>query len=318
MSGLQRVSFKKGRARAPRISPVRVPGRHSDRFWTEEQKEILRKYYPDGGHAACAAHLPPERRSPSSIYVQAHKLGLRSNKGPGGPKQSIQAPANIDDILRREYEQQDGKKRGAINVIADKLGLPRWWVTKRATKLGLVMPHKKEPPWTAAETALMRKVPLHNLERCSEIFRDHGFSRSPTAIMVRAKRLDISRRFREGFSAGQAAKVVGFDNKTMGIYCIAGDCKATRRADKRSPQQGGARWIIKREDLRAFVLANLERIDLRKVEKFAFVQLIAGEPLEKAPPAGSTPRKPARRRRAKSRRRFAWVDDILRKSKRRA
>lgn len=46
--------------------------------------------------------------------------------------------------------------------------------------------------------------------------------------------------------------------------------KATRRADRRLPQQGGSRWIIKPADLRRFVLV---------VEKFEFVQLIANEKL---------------------------------------
>lgn len=253
--------------------------------------------------------------------MQAWNLGLRSNKGLGGAKQRLHLPADIDDQIRAAWPNMDGKKRGAVNEFADRLKLPRWWITKRATKLGLTLPHKKEPPWTAAENALMRRVPLHDVDRCAKIFREHGYSRSPTAIMVRAKRLDISRRFNEGFSARQAADIIGFDSKTLGTFCVSDGLKAAKRDDKRSPQQGGPRWVIKREDLRAFVLTNLERIDLRKVEKFAFVQLVAGEPLEKAAPVEpmpSKPRKPARRRRAKSRRRFGWVDEILRKSKRHA
>jgi hypothetical protein len=280
MSVLTPVSFKKGRQHAPRVSAPYVAGRRSGRFWTEAENQIMRKYYPLGGVAACAAHLPPQHTSKCSIYGQANKLGLYAPRTRGGGSLSeINPPADIDDILRREYELQDGKKRGAINAIADKLKLPRWWVTKRATKLGLVMPHKKTPPWTAAETALLRKVPLHDVNKCSKIFREHGFARSPTAIMVRAKRLDVSRRFNEGLSAHQAAVIVGFDSKTVGIMAGKGEIKAARRKDARSPQQGGSRWIIKPADLRRYVLDNLDRIDLRKVDKFAFVQLIANERL---------------------------------------
>lgn len=280
MSSLQRVSFKKGRTRLPRLSAPYVPGRRHERFWTKAENALLRRYYPKLG-ILCAVHLPPHHSSRSSIYLQAHKLGLSApRKKGGGPKDVIVPPAGIDDILRREYELQDGKKRGAINAIADKLKLPRWWVTKRATKLGLVMPHKKEPPWTAAENALMRRVPLHDVEKCAEIFRQHGFARSPTAIMVHAKRINVSRRFREGFTGTAASAVIGFDNKTLTQMCVAGEIKATRLAtDRRLPQQGGKRWVIKPADLRRYVLDHLERIDLRKVEKFAFVQLIANEKL---------------------------------------
>ena len=42
-------------------------------------------------------------------------------------------------------------------------------------------------------------------------------------------------------------------------------------------QQGGDAWAIEPDDLRRFVLDNLDRLDIRKVEKFAFVALLVGE-----------------------------------------
>jgi len=276
MSRLKPVKFSQRKAPAPRISAPRVVGRQSSRFWTDEQKAVVRKYYPDGGVAAVSVHLPPDKQSRSGIYGMAFKLGLRSkNQKKSNP---IAIPPDFDEQLRAFYQNGNGKKRGECNEFAEKIGLPRWVVTHRARKLGLTMPHKKEPPWTAAENELMKKVPLHDVDRCSEIFRQHGFSRSSTAIMVRAKRLNISRRFNEGLSAIQAAHVIGFDPKNFGTYCVSGECKATKRADKRSPQQGGSRWVVKPEDLRRFILDHLERIDLRKVDKFEFVHLIANEP----------------------------------------
>ncbi|WP_204350571.1 hypothetical protein, partial [Serratia marcescens] len=73
-----------------------------------------------------------------------------------------EVPAGFDDALKEFYRSGDGKKRGERNAFADNWGLPRWWVTKRATKLGLVMPHKKEPLWTDAEVQLIHAVPLHD------------------------------------------------------------------------------------------------------------------------------------------------------------
>lgn len=276
MSALKPVRFSTAKPPAPRISPVRDPGKQSSRYWTEKQKDVLRKYYPDGGIAACSVHLPADKQSRSGIYGMAHKLGLKSSKQK--TLNRIKPPDNFDDILRERWPMLDGKKRGAVNALADELKIPRWVISQRARKLGLTIPHKKEPPWTTAENELMKKVPLHDPDRCARIFHDHGFQRSATAIMVRAKRLNISRRFNEGLSAIAAAKIVGFDPKTMGTYCVSGACKATKREDNRSPQQGGSRWVIKPEDLRRFALDNLERIDLRKVDKFEFVHLIANEP----------------------------------------
>jgi hypothetical protein len=274
MSGLAAVSFKKRREHHPRLSTPYVPGVRHERFWTDAEIEVIKTYYPDGGADACLAHLP-EHRTPSGVYVQAGKLGLTSTLS----RKKIPRPEGFDDALREFYQNGDGKKKGECNAFADRLKVPRWWVTKRAIALGLVIPHKKEPPWTAAENELMKKVPLHDVDKCAEIFREHGFSRSPTAIMVRAKRLDLSRRYRETLSATAISKILGVDSKTVTREIIQGDLKATKRKTKRLPQQGGDHWSITPADLRRYLLDHLERIDLRKVDKFAFVQIIAGEAL---------------------------------------
>lgn len=194
---------------------------------------------------------------------------------------AIAAPKNIDEILKTRWPMLDAKKRGQVQALADELKLPRWWVSKRARELGLVIAHKKEPKWSAPEEKLLEEVPLHNPDKCAEIFREHGFNRSPTAIVVRAHRRKISRRFKDALAAGDVAEILGVDTKTASVMLQNGEIVATRRKDKRTPQQGGHRWMVEPIDLRRYVLANLERIDLRKVEKFAFVQLIANEPLER-------------------------------------
>lgn len=272
---IQPVSFRKGRAFLPRLSKPYVPGRRDPRFWSDDELDIIRRYYPDGGASACLAHLPAHRTR-SGVYAQAKKLGLQSKLG-GGPKVKLDLPADFDDRLRNEWAQLDGKNRGAVAALADRLGVPRWWLSHRARKLGLTQPHKKEPPWTAAENALMAKVPLHDPDRCAEIFREHGYSRSPSAIAVHAKRMGLSRRFNEGLSGRQAAKMLGFDDKSLTAYCISGELKATKRDDNRLPQQGGSRWVIKPADLRQFVVDRLERIDFRKVDKFELVRLLTTE-----------------------------------------
>lgn len=279
MSGLKPVSFRQERAHEPRLSAPHVPGKHNDRYWTEAEDEIIRKYYPAGGYAACAAHLPPHR-SRLSVYQRTNVLGVKRNAGERAL--TVKLPDDIDDKLREFYRDGDGKKRGECNDFADSLGLPRWKVTHRAIKLGLVMPHKKEPPWTAAELALMPKLPLHDVEKSARIMRQHGFARSPTAIMVKAKRLNLSRRYRETLSATAVGRILGVDAKTVTREILQGDLKAEKRETQRRIQQGGDPWSITPANLRRYILDNLARIDLRKVDKFAFVQIVAAEALEQS------------------------------------
>lgn len=157
---LEPVSFKKGRAHLSRLSAPYVPSRRNPRFWTDSEIIIVRRYYPTGGAAACLAHLP-SHRTKSGVYIQAGKLGLTAKVG-GGPKVRIETPSDFDEKLKDAWSLLDGKKHGTVNALAERLGVPRWWDTQRARKLGLTQPHKKKPPWTAAEDTLMAKVPLHN------------------------------------------------------------------------------------------------------------------------------------------------------------
>lgn len=269
-SPLTPVSFRKNREHMPRLSEKRIPGRHSDRFWTEEEKKIIRDVYPSGGLIAVLARLP--NRSKSGVYLQAAKLGL--SRG-GGQMRRIrhEPPPNFEETLRERWAEATG--RGSVAALAEELGVPRFWLSQQACKLGLTVAHKKEPPWSAAEDELMKKVPLHDPERCAEIFQGHGFLRSPTAIAVRAKRLNLSRRRKSDmFTATQAAKILGVDNKTLSDWCIKGELRATRRDDRRLPQQGGAAWQISPTDLRDFIVAEIARLDIRKVERVAFVDLL--------------------------------------------
>lgn len=273
---LKPVSFSKPRGHEPRISAPYVPGRRDPRFWTEEEFDIIRAFFPDGGAAACLARLP-EHRTLSGVYQQAKKLGVRTNGMTTERRQHIASP-ELDQKIRDEWEKLDGKKRGAVNDLADRLDVPRWWLTKRMITLGLTTRHKKEPPWTPAEDELMKTAPLHQPERAAKMFREHGFIRSPTAIVVRAKRLNLSRRAaREELSARGAAKILGVDDKTITRLVLAGDLPAMKRDDKRRIQQGGSSWDIKPADLRKWILDNIDAVDLRKVDKVSFIMLIAGE-----------------------------------------
>jgi hypothetical protein len=55
----------------------------------------------------------------------------------------------------------------------------------------------------------MKRVPLHDPDTSSEILKAPGFNRTATAIMVPAKRMRLSCRKAETYSARTAAKVLG-------------------------------------------------------------------------------------------------------------
>ena len=118
-------------------------------------------------------------------------------------------------------------------------------------------------------------------------------ARSPAAIMIRAHRCDLSRRWTATLSATAVAKILGVDGKTVTVWLLKGWLKAVKRPTRRLAQQGGDPWSVERAELRRFIAENPERIDLRKVDKLAFVELLVG-PTE--PPNGraGAPKRPQR------------------------
>ena len=276
MSELRPVSFKKGRKFLPRLSVPYVPGRHAKRYWTDEENKILREHYPTKGFPFCASRL--ENRSKLSIYQQANKLGLKFMQRKGEYVRHDYAALDAD--IRRLWPDFEKPYRAVsgVKALAKQLGKPHWMITQRLRRLGLTVAAIKEPNWTPAEDALLEHVPRHDPDKASEIFKAHGFHRTATAIMVRCKRVGLSRRYRDTFSARTAAAMLGMDNKTISQLCIEGIIKADRRSSRRLPQQGGSPHSITPKALRQFVIDHLERIDFRRVDKFAIVRLLTTDP----------------------------------------
>lgn len=261
------------------------------RFWTEDEIAILREVYPKAGAAAVRARLPAPGRGLGGICIKARALDV---PGPGREtrQNNQRRPRNdpdIDEWIRENWPLLKG--RGAVVDAASRLEkhlaalgrptqIPRWWLSKRALVLGMAdVAHKKEPKWSAAELELLKKVPLHSPDRCAAIFTANGFRRTATSIVVKSKRVGLSRRYHETLSGRAAALILGVDVQTVTAWCVAGDLPAGRRGSQRLPQQGGDPWSIERPVLRQWIIDHLERIDIRKVEKFSFVELLISNQL---------------------------------------
>lgn len=270
------VAFRKGRAHAPRLSKPRVVGRHSERFWSETEIALLREHYPAGGWRACLRHLP--QRNQHRIYAMASKLKLKapSIRHKRVRRLTAAETADLDEKLLAAWPTLAGK--GSFKTFCEEIGVARHTVGRRAEILGLAMPRFKEPEWSDAEKALLRNHGASTVDYLTNLFRQHGYQRSTNSIRNQLKRFAVDRTDRRNFSGTAAARLLGLDNKTTTQWCVQGLIKADRRGTHRLPQQGGDAWLIPRAELRRFVIENLERIDIRKVDKYDFVDLLVNDP----------------------------------------
>ena len=257
---------------------VGVPRTGVKRFWTGREEKLLRLHFPQGGVPACLPVLPG--RTASSIYQRAGQLGLRSpvtiRRG-CVPRQRWSGNDQIDTVIRAAYQRTPTK--GDISRLARTVGRPRWWVSKRASALGLVTPRFKQPPWSEAEIEIVAEAAHRDPTTIRRTLARAGFTRTETAISVKLKREGVvvgRDADPDHYTATGLAKLLGIDAKGVTAWIIKGWLKAERRGTARVEAQGGDEWWIRRRDVRRFVVDNAAAIDLRKVEKFWFIDLLGG------------------------------------------
>jgi hypothetical protein len=239
------------------------------RFWTGREEKLLRQHYPDGGVSGCLSVLPG--RTAKSIYQRAGALGLRvpGNDGKVHERKRWGSSDQIDAIIIRTYQTKPDKR--AVLHCAQLVGRPRWWVSKRALKLGLVVPRFREPEWSAAELDLISSQAHKHPKTIQLALKRAGYARTEAAIVVRLKRLGADRTDPDHLNANQLATVMGVDRKTVAAWITKGWLKAKRREATALDDF----WWIHRRDIRRFVVENVSAVDLRKVDKFWFVDLLA-------------------------------------------
>ena len=179
----------------------------------------------------------------------------------------------MDEEIRRAYHFfLDYNNRRAIGACARKLQMPRWAINRRAALLGLA--RIKEPAWTVDETAILERWGHLTDAVIQRKLKSAGFHRSVNAIHLKVKRLHIRQNL-DGYSANALALAFGVDGHKITYWINRHMLKATRRGTARTESQGGDTYWITHNAVREFVLKHPDEVDLRKVEKWWFLDLVS-------------------------------------------
>lgn len=246
------------------------------RFWTVPEVNLVRQHYAEPGGVDTLCQLL--RRTRGVIMQRGAALGIRAYRQPGARKRWSN-DEHIDQAIRFVY--QNNPQKAAIKSLAAKLGRPRWWVSKRAATLGLAVPRYKESPWTDRETAILESCHYRTLPVIARTLRRAGFRRTETAISVKRKRLHLSARNPYTYSATELGGLMGVDRSSIVHWIEKFGLTATRRKTERTDKQGGDPYEIKRPILRRWIADNAARVDLRKVDRFWFIDLLIADREEK-------------------------------------
>jgi hypothetical protein len=178
-----------------------------------------------------------------------------------------------DEAIREAYRLfWEYNNRRAIKMAARRLGWPHWAVTRRAQVLGLAHPVERTN-WTPEEEQVLSRFAHNSDIVIARKLKEAGFHRTATAVHLKCKR-DRIKATLNGYSAHQLAEAFGVDGHKITRWIAAGLVKAERREQGRTPQQGGNAFWIKHTDVRDFVLRCPDEVDLKKVEKWWFLDLL--------------------------------------------
>jgi len=172
----------------------------------------------------------------------------------------------VKALLQARY---DTRIPGRVAEIAAQLGWPAWMVKRAARLLGLTHPAPAgRRNWTLAEVAVLEKWQgLRSAKWIAE-----RLARTETSVIVKMKRLGLSRRVRNGYSLGDVAKLFGVDIHTVSRWVKLGylTVKAQGTARRRDIRRAS------REALLAFLADHRHEYRLDKVEQGALLELLFG------------------------------------------
>jgi DNA-directed RNA polymerase specialized sigma24 family protein len=179
----------------------------------------------------------------------------------------------IDAAIRDAYQKQRQGDRKALRAVAAKIGWARNAVCKRGAELGVT--RAKELPWSAAEEELLERFGHLAPSGIRRQLATAGFSRSIAAIQIRLNRTRIKQNL-DGYSATRLANALGVDVHKILTWIRRGLLAAERRGTERTQSQGGDMWWISDRSVKRFILRAPDEIDLARVEKIWFLDLLTG------------------------------------------
>jgi len=176
-----------------------------------------------------------------------------------------------DQVLRDRY---DGKVKGKAAELAALVGWPTWVIKKRAATLGLCYAVPRQD-WTQEEERFLWEHAGHRLSH----WIAKQLHRSETSVVLKLKRMKISRRFRDGYTLRELELCFGTDHHVIERW-VREEKLRVRRRDERGDRKS---WCVSDDALLTFIRDYPLSFRLDKVDQVWFMDLItSGALLRKA------------------------------------
>lgn len=192
------------------------------------------------------------------------QVGARRAHPGGNPQKYV-----LDDRGRRLIEDCYDGSRERCNELARWLGVPPGAIKKWAQKLGVS--RNSDPRWTQEEIEYLEK----NLLKMTSKDIAKRLGRTVIAVQAKALRLNLYKSNLDGYTKADLALGLGIrDHHKIEKWIDRGWIKGKKlpisEYATRQP------WVFTAKAIRDFIIAHPGEIDLRRVEKVWFIDIMAG------------------------------------------
>lgn len=177
-------------------------------------------------------------------------------------------------IIRRDYKHSRESSQQLADYLSRVTGerITEFGVKGQISIMGIAKSDDRHP-WSPEEDAKLRELIL---SFCPRVVA-RRMHRSINSVVVRSKRLNISRRCRNGwFTKKEVMEILGHDHKWVQRRFDSGALLATYHYDHRPTQKGGSAWHIAEQDLKKFIKAYPEELVGCNIDIIMIVELLAG------------------------------------------
>lgn len=172
------------------------------------------------------------------------------------------------NIVRRDYAHS----RQSAREIAGRLGVTEFAVKGQVSMMGLGN-HDNRHPWSPREDEKLKRLLRYWGPRTVAV----KMHRSLNSVVLRSKRLNISRRQRDGwFTKVEVCAILGVNHKWVQARIDSGALEAYYHHGIKPSNLGMSAWHIEESSLKNFIRRYPQELVARNLDIIMVVDILAG------------------------------------------
>jgi len=177
-------------------------------------------------------------------------------------------------IIRRDFKHTRSSRQLLARHLTEITGetITEYAIAGQIAIMGIAKSDDRHPWSPEEDVKLVELIPSFCPRRVAKMMH-----RSINSVVVRSKRLGLSRRVRNGwFTKSELMEILGHDHHWIQRRIDSGALTATYHYEHRPTQRGGSAWHITEKDLKRFIKTYPEELMGCNIDIITIVDILSG------------------------------------------